>query len=103
MPSTDGPGVVISAAALAKAADALRGMAYEHRLQILVILRAGETTPSMLAAAIPAHPTAVSHHLRHLLDSRLVQRRRQGRRTLYSLRDEATARLVDEVLRYVQE
>ncbi|MCY1145482.1 metalloregulator ArsR/SmtB family transcription factor [Actinoplanes sp. Pm04-4] len=89
--------------ALDRAVTALRGMAYEHRLQILVLLRTGETTPSALAAAIPAHPTAVSHHLRHLIDAGLISRRRDGRRMLYSLRGEATARLLDEVLRYAHE
>ena len=85
---------------LERAVNALRGMAYEHRLHILVLLREGETTPSTLAAAIPAHPTAVSHHLRHLVDAGLIRRRRDGRRMLYSLRGAAAARLVDEVLRY---
>ncbi|MDY7085044.1 MAG: metalloregulator ArsR/SmtB family transcription factor [Actinomycetota bacterium] len=92
---------VISPNALAKAVGALRGMAYEHRLHILILLRAGEATPSALTEAVPAHATAVSHHLRNLIHAGLVQRRRRGRQVFYSLPNESIARLVDEVLTYV--
>ena len=90
----------VSPAVLGKAVEALRGMAYEHRLHILVRLRAGEATPTELAEAVSAHSTAVSHHLRHLIHAGLVRRRRQGRQVFYSLPSEATGRLVDDVLRY---
>lgn len=94
---------VISPGGLARAVEALRGMAYDHRLHILILLRAGEATPSALTEAVPAHATSVSHHLRHLLHAGLVQRRRRGRQVYYSLPNEAIGRLVDEVLRYVAE
>jgi DNA-binding transcriptional ArsR family regulator len=86
--------------AVTRAVDALRGMAYEHRLRILIQLRDGEATPSDLAGAVPAHATAVAHHLRHLVDAGLVRRKRRGRRVFYSLPDESARRLIDEVLRY---
>ena len=85
---------------LERAVQALRGMAYEHRLHILVVLRAGEATPSTLGAVVPAHATAIAHHLRHLVDAGLVRRRRRGRQVFYAVPDEATGRLIDEVLRY---
>ena len=87
-------------AALERAVIALRGMAYEHRLHILVLLLAGEQTPAELAAAIAADPTAVAHHLRSLKDAQLVKRHRRGRHVFYSLRGDATRRLVGEVLKY---
>ena len=93
----------VGSAALTRAVEALRGMAYEHRLRILVLLRAGEATPSALAEAVPAHGTVVSHHLRHLVHAGLVRRRRSGRQVYYSLPGEATGRLIDEVLHYVGE
>jgi DNA-binding transcriptional ArsR family regulator len=89
-----------SGPALERAVIVLRGMAYEHRLHILVLLRAGEQTPGELAEAIAADPTAVAHHLRFLKDAQLVQRQRRGRHVFYSLRGEATRRLVGEVLKY---
>jgi DNA-binding transcriptional ArsR family regulator len=95
------PDPVISPAALERAVQALQGMAYAHRLHILLLLRAGEATPTTLAETIPIHATAVSHHLRHLAAAGLIRRQRHGRRVVYSLPDEATSRLIDEVLRYV--
>ena len=88
----------IDPALLGRAVETLRGMAYEHRLHILVLLRTGEATPAMLAASVPAHFTAVSHHLRYLVDAGLVRRRRRGRNVYYEIADHATGRLVDEVL-----
>jgi DNA-binding transcriptional ArsR family regulator len=87
---------------LRRAVVVLRGMAYEHRLHLLLLLRDGERTPAELAGLVPAGPTAVAHHLRYLLDARLVRRRRTGRQIRYSLTGEATRRLVDEVLRHAQ-
>ncbi|GAB2600365.1 hypothetical protein Aab01nite_65320 [Paractinoplanes abujensis] len=88
---------------LDRAVDALRGLAYGSRLHIVALLREGEKTPSVLAASIGAHQSAVAHHLRNLVDAGLLRRRRQGRHLFYSLRDEQTARLVDEVMRYARE
>jgi DNA-binding transcriptional ArsR family regulator len=93
----------ISQATLAKAVEALRGMAYEHRLHILILLRAGAATPTELAESVPAHSTAVSHHLRHLIHAGLVRRRRQGRQVFYFLPDDATGQLIDDILRYAAE
>jgi len=80
---------------------ALRGMAYEPRLRILVMLSTvSESTPVDLTEALPLDGTIIAHHLRHLLEARLIRRRRRGRRVFYSLTDEATRRLVGDVLRY---
>ena len=65
-----------------------------------MLLQDGERTAGELAAEVPADPTAVAHHLRCLLDARLVHRRRQGRNVLYSLPDEPTRHLLTEVLRH---
>lgn len=86
---------------LERAVAVLRGMAYEHRLHILILLQdRGELTPAALTEVIRADPTAVAHHLRFLLDARLIRRQRRGRNVFYSLRGEATRRLVAEVLHY---
>jgi DNA-binding transcriptional ArsR family regulator len=88
---------------LARAVLLLRGMAYEHRLHILMVLRRGEQTPAALARAIPAEPTAIAHHLRYLRDTGLIRRRRNGRQTYYTLRSDAIDHLVAEVLRCAAE
>jgi DNA-binding transcriptional ArsR family regulator len=78
----------------------LRGMAYEHRLHLLVLLGSGEQTPAELAGAIPLDPTVVAHHLRYLREARLVRRQRRGRNVYYALDGEPTRRLVEAVIRY---
>jgi DNA-binding transcriptional ArsR family regulator len=86
---------------LERVVAALRGMAYEHRFRILVLLMlAVESSPAELAEALPLDATIVAHHLRHLLDAKLIRRQRRGRRVFYTLSDDATRRLVGEVLRY---
>jgi ArsR family transcriptional regulator len=86
---------------LDRAVLVLRGMAYQHRLHILLVLRSGEATPADLGAIVPAHPTAISHHLRHLTDAGLILRRRRGQRVYYSLPSESTGRLIDGILAFV--
>jgi DNA-binding transcriptional ArsR family regulator len=88
---------------LERAVIALRGMAYEHRLNILLMLQDGEQSLTALAEGIPAEQTAIAHHLRYLRDARLIHRRRHGRQVYYTLRNEAIRRLVGEVLRYAQD
>ncbi|MEU4689620.1 metalloregulator ArsR/SmtB family transcription factor [Actinoplanes sp. NPDC023714] len=83
---------------LRRAVEVLRGMAYEHRLHILVVLKAGEATPARIGEVVPAHPTAIAHHLRHLANAGLIRRRRQGRHVFYALSGDAVADLVDGVL-----
>ena len=88
---------------LEKAVVLLRGMAYEHRLRILVLLQDGERTPAALADEIPAEPTSIAHHLRFLRDARLIRRRRDGRQSYYALHGEPIRHLVTEVLRCADE
>jgi len=95
-----GPKLDQAPGTLERAVMALRGMAYEHRLHILVLLLNAEQTPASLSDVIPAEPTAIAHHLRFLRDAGLIRRRRNGRQVFYTLRDEATRSLVAEVLRY---
>ena len=91
---------VIDPSGLERAVEVLRGMAYQHRLHILVVLRSGEATPAALCAVIPTHPTAISHHLRNLADAGLIRRSRRGRNVYYSLHGESTGRLIDEVISF---
>ncbi|MFC4072027.1 ArsR/SmtB family transcription factor [Actinoplanes subglobosus] len=92
---------LIDPADLDRAVEVLRGMAYQHRLHILLVLRAGEATPAALCEVVPAHPTAISHHLRHLTGAGLILRRRQGQRVYYSLPGESTGKLIDDLLAFV--
>lgn len=85
---------------LSEAVEVLLGMAYEHRLRILVVLMDGDATPTMLAAALALDATLIAHHLRHLLVAHLVRRRRAGRQVFYGIDGDRARRLIAEVLRY---
>jgi DNA-binding transcriptional ArsR family regulator len=87
---------------LHRAVEVLRGMAYEHRLHILVVLRDGEATPATIGTRVPAHPTAIAHHLRHLANAGLIRRRRQGRNVLYGLASDRVGDLIDGVRLFVE-
>ncbi|WP_410813827.1 metalloregulator ArsR/SmtB family transcription factor [Micromonospora sp. 067-2] len=89
-------------ATLDRAIVVLRGMAYEHRLRILVLLRAGEQTPASLARALSTDATIIARHLRFLRDARLIRRERRGRTVTYLLHSEATRRLIGEVLHHAE-
>jgi DNA-binding transcriptional ArsR family regulator len=93
---------LIEQAHLERAVEVLRGMAYQHRLHILVVLRGGEATPAELSRVIPAHPTAISHHLRNLADAGLIRRQRRGRDVWYSLRGEDTGKLIDDIMTFAE-
>ena len=85
---------------LENAVHFLRGMAYGHRLHLLMLLRDGEQTPGALAEAIQLESTLVAHHLRSLRQAGLIRRQRRGRNVYYALASEATGRLVQEILRF---
>ncbi|RKN22105.1 ArsR family transcriptional regulator [Micromonospora musae] len=87
---------------LDRAVVVLRGMAYEHRLHILVLLQAGEQTPASLAEAMSTDSTTIARHLRYLKDARLIRRKRRGRHVTYMLHGEATRRLIVDVLHYAE-
>jgi DNA-binding transcriptional ArsR family regulator len=90
-------------ATIEHAVQVLRGMAYEHRLHLLVVLQDGEQTPGALAAAVQLESTLVAHHLRYMREARLVRRQRRGRNVYYTLDGEATRRLVREVIHFAQQ
>jgi|SRR4051794_276235 DNA-binding transcriptional ArsR family regulator len=85
---------------LSDAVEVLLGMAYEHRLRILVVLMEGDATPTMLAASLALDATLIAHHLRHLLVAHLVRRRRAGRQVYYGIDGDRNRRLISEVLTY---
>lgn len=73
-------------------------LADSTRRGLLLLLREGERSASELAEPFPSTRSAVSQHLSVLLDSGLVERRRQGRRQLYRLR----ARPLEEIRDWVE-
>lgn len=70
------------------AADLLRVLANEHRLQILCALRTGERSVGELAEHVALSQSALSQHLARLRGDRVVETRRQGQTILYRIADD---------------
>ncbi len=69
-------------------ARTFRALADPTRVRILAALSEEEQCVGALAARLGMTPSAISHQLRLLRRMRLVRRRRQGKRVLYTLDDD---------------
>ena len=68
---------------------------------LFALLEAGELSVGELAKMVKMSESATSHQLRVLRDLRLVVRRREGRRSFYSLADDHLGVLLEESLYHV--
>lgn len=71
----------------AQVAELFRALGDTSRVQIIAALTQGETNVSALAELVQISESAVSHHLRHLRQMRLVRARKDGRYVYYALDD----------------
>lgn len=94
MPTPD-PSVRVIQADARAAADLMRVLANEHRLQVLCTLRTGELSVSQLAERIGLSQSALSQHLARLRSDRIVATRRQGQTIFYSIADPDALTLVE--------
>lgn len=85
---------------LLQATSTLRLLAEPTRLHILWILIDGDADVSTLASRCAASRTAVSQHLAKLRLAGLVAVTKDGRRSIYSIRDGHLSRLVRESLNH---
>lgn len=73
----------------AQMAELFSTMSDASRVRIIAALSAGEEmNVGELAARVDISHSAVSHHLRHLRQMRLVRARKEGRYVYYALDDE---------------
>lgn len=84
-------------------ADLFQMLASPTRLRIVEALAHEELCVGDLAAVVGVSPSAVSHHLRHLRQMRLVRYRRDGRLAFYRLDDEHVTTLFLTALEHVRE
>lgn len=75
------------------AARVFHALSDPTRLEILELLRAGESCVCDLQAALDASQSRLSFHLRTLKDAGLVTDRKEGRWVYYALRTEALEEL----------
>lgn len=71
------------------------------RLRLIEQLADGPATPQELADALGLTQQNVSKHLQILYRSGVVTRRPDGSNVIYSLRDESTVRLLEDVVESV--
>jgi len=76
-----------------------RALASDVRIRIIrVLVVLGETSVNKLADATGIRPCTISFHLRVLVASGLVWRRRSGRTVYYRVADEPSSRLTQQIL-----
>jgi len=84
-------------------ADVFQMLASPTRLRIVEALAARELCVCDLSEAVGVSPSAVSHHLRHLRQMRLVRYRKEGRMAYYRLDDEHVTTLFRTGMEHVRE
>jgi ArsR family transcriptional regulator len=74
--------------AAAQVAELFSALGDTSRIRIIALLSAAEMNVGQLAERVGLSHSAVSHHLRHLRQMRLVRTRKDGRHVYYHLDDE---------------
>ena len=72
----------------AQMAELFSALSDTRRVQIIAALTEGEMNVSTLANKVGVSESAVSHHMRHLRQMRLVRGRKEGRYVFYALDDD---------------
>jgi DNA-binding transcriptional ArsR family regulator len=74
--------------AAAQVAELFSALGDTSRIRIIALLSAAEMNVGQLVERVGLSQSAVSHHLRHLRQMRLVRTRKDGRHVYYHLDDE---------------
>lgn len=69
-------------------AELFRALGDTSRIQIIAALTTNDMNVGELADLVNISDSAVSHHLRHLRQMKLVRTRKEGRHVFYSLDDD---------------
>ncbi len=77
----------------AQVAELFSALGDPSRIRIIAALTAGEMHVGALAEAVGISESAISHHMRHLRQLRLVRTRKAGRYVFYALDDDHVADL----------
>jgi ArsR family transcriptional regulator, lead/cadmium/zinc/bismuth-responsive transcriptional repressor len=77
----------------AQVAELFSALSDTSRIRIIAALTDGEMNVSALAELVGISESAVSHHMRHLRQMRLVRGRKDGRYVFYTLDDDHIADL----------
>lgn len=72
----------------AQVAELFSALSDTSRVRIIAALVDGEMNVGALALSVDISESAVSHHMRHLRQMRLVRARKEGRYVFYALDDD---------------
>ena len=72
----------------AQVAELFSALSDTSRVRIIATLAGHEMNVGALASAVGISESAVSHHMRHLRQMRLVRTRKEGRYVFYALDDD---------------
>ena len=72
----------------AQVAELFSALSDTSRVRIIATLAEGEMNVGALAESVGISESAVSHHMRHLRQMRLVRTRKEGRYVFYALDDD---------------
>ncbi len=86
----------------AHVAELFRAFSDTSRVRILSALAGGEMNVGSLAKAIGISESAVSHHMRGLRQTRLVQSRRDGKEVYYRVDDEHILALFQQGVKHIK-
>jgi len=87
----------------AELADMFRLMADPSRLRIILYCLDAPKSVGVVAASLGLSPSLVSHHLRLLRASRLIQAERRGNRVFYMVADDHIRRTLTDMVDHVAE
>lgn len=73
------------------------------RIRILFVLFKADVCVCDLAEALSMTPSAISHQLKILKNSKLVKSRREGKSVFYSLADDHVRTIVSQGMEHVEE
>ena len=85
---TDERNLVIDEELAGQIAELFRALGDTSRIQIIAALTTNDMNVGELAELVNISDSAVSHHLRHLRQMKLVRTRKEGRHVFYSLDDD---------------
>ena len=85
-----------------KMTKVFKALSDPKRVQILDMLSEGESCASVLLEHFRISQPTLSHDMKLLIDAGVVNRRRDGQRTLYSLNREALQRMQHKLRRILE-
>lgn len=74
-----------------------------NRLRILLTLKDGEKCPHDIAEELDLTNSNISHHLKQLMERRIVDRRKEGKHRYYSMNDQHIQEIIDAGVEHADE